>query len=43
MNLFAALNKALMGNIDNQTRLKVVVPSELSAGHDLHQQLRHHP
>ncbi|MDL2169562.1 hypothetical protein [Asaia sp. HumB] len=30
VNLFAALNKALMGNIDNQTRLKVVVPSELS-------------
>lgn len=30
VQLFAALNKAMMGNIDNQTRLKVVVPSELS-------------
>ncbi|GBR70990.1 hypothetical protein [Gluconobacter kanchanaburiensis] len=30
VTLFAALNKAMMGNINNQTRLKVVVPSELS-------------
>lgn len=30
VTLFAALNKAMMGNINNQTRLKVVLPSELS-------------
>lgn len=30
VNLFSALNKAMMGNIDNQTRVKVVAPSELS-------------
>ncbi|MEE8663491.1 MAG: hypothetical protein SOH81_07920 [Acetobacter sp.] len=30
VTLFAALNKAMMGNINNQTRLKTVVPSELS-------------
>ncbi|GEM17870.1 DUF2184 domain-containing protein [Gluconobacter oxydans] len=30
VDLFSALNKAMMGNIDNQTRVKVVIPSELS-------------
>jgi len=30
VDLFAVLNKSMMGNIDNQSRLKVVIPSELS-------------
>ncbi|WP_291365346.1 hypothetical protein [Acetobacter sp. UBA5411] len=30
VTLFSDLNKAMMGNIDNQTRVKVVLPSELS-------------